>query len=501
MPNSWDNDEPTDKELWDELGHTVDTRRQDIYLTLGQRAFFAEKFDTAIVMFEKSRDLAETLFLSREKYMSMYWMTRCYQSLNDWDKVFEIFTEFETHGPAELEAEDLAHMLQAKGYAYKERRQAIDAIATFQLAETYARECGAHYLVCDDAIQRAHVHALLREYNVARDILRATLEYAREEASVPLAARVQMNLGRVYLQAGDFPAAIVTIEDAVSTLESIEDDQFIKEARLIRAAAYGRNGDIARAAGLLAELEKSLNPWDIEVRASIELMRAELSSDPAEATVLHKKARALAANDGRHHFVHVVDINMAVVMAESGDLEGAERLLRSVMESAEKFDDQEVINEARVRLASIVVEVGRPDEALSMMSTLSIASFGDDTSGWQRFALVRSAALLLVGDIDEAEQAVTVIMNLDRTVSNLAMIAEAYWITSQIEEKRNGRTPIWEHMLSASVAMLLQAGNVEMATERSRDLVPAATSGVTIPPAPLATPDKLLDDVTSENGE
>jgi tetratricopeptide (TPR) repeat protein len=452
-------------------------------------------------MFEKSRELAETLLLSREKYMSMYWMTRCYRSLSDWDKVFEIFAEFETHGPAELESEDLAHMLQAKGYALKERRQALDAIEAFQLAETYARECGMHFMVCDDAIQRAHIHALLREYNVARDILLATLEYAREDASVPLAARVQMNLGRVYLQAGDFPAAIVTLEDAVSTLESIEDDQLIKEARLLRATAYGRNGDVARAEALFAELDTSLDPWDIEVRASIALARAVMSEDPSEVTVLHKKARALAANDGRHHFVHVVDINVAVMMAESGDLKGAERLLRSVMESAEKFDDQEVINEARVRLASILVEVGRPDEALSMMSTLSIASFGDDALGWQRFALVQSSALLLVGDTDEAEQSVTVIMNLDRSVPNLAMIAEAYWISSQVEEKRNGRTPRWERDLSASVVMMLHAGNAELATERSRDLVPTAASGVTIPRAPLATPDALLDDITSENAE
>ena len=450
-------------------------------------------------MFEKSRELAETLLLSREKYMSMYWMTRCYRSLSNWDKVFEIFAEFETHGPAELESEDLAHMLQAKGYALKERRQALDAIEAFQLAETYARECGAHFMVCDDAIQRAHIHALLREYNVARGILLATLEYAREDASVPLAARVQMNLGRVYVQAGDFPAAIVTLDDAVSTLESIDDDQLIKEARLLRATAYARNGDVGRAEVLFAELDISLDPWDIEVRASIALARAVMSEDPAEVTVLHKKARALAANDGRHHFVHVVDINVAVMMAESGDLESAERLLRSVMESAEKFDDQDVINEARVRLASILVEVGRPDEALSMMSTLSIASFGDDALGWQRFALVQASALLLVGDIDEAEQSVTVIMNLDRSVPNLAMIAEAYWISSQVEEKRNGRTPRWERELSASVVMLLHAGNAELATDRSRDLVPTAVSGVTIPRAPLATPDALLDDITSEN--
>jgi len=132
---------------------------------------------------------------------------------------------------------------------------------------------------------------------------------------------------------------------------------------------------------------------------------------------------------------------------------------------------------------------------------MSIATFGDDSSAWQRFALVHSAALLLVGEIDEAEQSVMVIMNLDRTWANLSMIAEAYWITSQIEEKRNGRTPQWEHMLSASVAMLLQSGNAELATERSRDLVPAAESAPSIPRQPLSTPNQLLDNINAESGE
>jgi hypothetical protein len=94
-----------------------------------------------------------------------------------------------------------------------------------------------------------------------------------------------------------------------------------------------------------------------------------------------------------------------------------------------------------------------------------------------------------------------VVMNLDRTWANLAMIAEAYWITSQIEEKRNGRTPQWEHMLSASVAMLLQSGNADLATERSRDLVPAAKSALGIPRQPLSTPNQLLDNINAESGE
>jgi hypothetical protein len=54
-------------------------------------------------------------------------------------------------------------------------------------------------------------------------------------------------------------------------------------------------------------------------------------------------------------------------------------------------------------------------------------------------------------------------------------------------------------MLSASVAMSLQSGNAELATERSRDLVPSSASAVTIPRPPLATPNALLDDINEEN--
>jgi tetratricopeptide (TPR) repeat protein len=501
MSNPWETNEPTDTQLWDELSDTVDARRQEIYVILGQRAHNANKHEDALALFDKSIELCELLGYTREKYFTMVSMTRCHRALKNWDKVFEIFDRLEERGLADLEVEDLAILFRSKGYAFNERRMALEAIEAFRIAEEYSRECGESYLACNDAIQRARIHALLREFTVARDLMLATLEYARVEAVVPLAAQVQLNLGRIYLQAADFPAAVVTLEDAVATFEAIEDDAYGKKARVALAAAHGRNGNIVRAEQLLVALDESLNPWDIELRASISLLRAELSVDPAEATAFHQKARALAANDGRRHFVNVVDINAAVIMAEAGDLVGAEKLLRAVIEAAEKFEDFDIINEARVRLASIVIELDRPEEALSLLSTMSIATFGDDSFAWQRFALVHSAALLLVGEIDEAEQSVTVIMNLDRTWANLAMIAEAYWITSQIEEKRNGRTPNWEHMLSASVAMLLQAGNAELATERARDLVPAAESAPDIPRQPLNTPNELLDNINEENGE
>jgi hypothetical protein len=56
-------------------------------------------------------------------------------------------------------------------------------------------------------------------------------------------------------------------------------------------------------------------------------------------------------------------------------------------------------------------------------------------------------------------------------------------------------------MLSASVAMLLQSGNADLATERSRDLVPAAKSALGIPRQPLSTPNQLLDNINAESGE
>ena len=501
MSNPWETNEPTDKELWDELTDTVDSRRQEIYVILGQRAFNANKYEEALALFDKSQELCETLGYTREKYFTMVGQARCHRQLKNWDKVFEIFTRFEERGLADLEPQDLAYMFRAKAFALKEQRRALDAIEAFRLAEKYSLECGESFLACNDAIQRARIHTLLREFNVARDLMLTTLEYARTEGVVPLAAQVQLNLGRIYLQAGDFPAAIVTLEDAAITFEAIEDELRGKKTQIALAAAYGRNGNLARAEQILVALDMSLNPWDTELRASVALLRAELSLDPAEAATFQKLARALAENEGRRHFVNVVDINAAVIMAEAGDLFGAEKMLRAVIESAEKFDDLDIINEARVRLASIVMELDRPDEALSLLSTLSIATFGDDTFAWQRFALVHSAALLLVGDIDEAEQSVTVIMNLDRTWANLAMIAEAYWITSQIEEKRHGRTPTWEHMLAASVAMLLQAGDAELATERARDLVPVADSSPAIPRRHIKTPNDLLDDVNAESDE
>jgi hypothetical protein len=60
-------------------------------------------------------------------------------------------------------------------------------------------------------------------------------------------------------------------------------------------------------------------------------------------------------------------------------------------------------------------------------------------------------------------------------------------------------------MLSASVAMTLQIGNAELATERSRDLVPDApqadNASRPIPRRPITSPDDLIEDITAENDE
>ncbi len=502
MSNPWATNEPTDDELWAELGDTVDARKQEIYVMLGHRNFHEKKFDAALALFEKGLELAESLGYTREKYFALQWMTRCHSELNNWEKVSEIFTLIEQSAVPELEAEDLAQLFRSKAFAMRERRRAIDAIEAFQVAENYSREIDDCMSACMDAVQRAKIHALLREYSIAREILESTLVYARDVSILPIASMVQYWLGKVYLESGEIGLAIPTLQDAVTCLESIDDEFHLNDAKLALGTALARGGDIAAADVVLTQLESVLKPWEIEVRSSILLTRTEMTTDPAEIASLHKSARAMALNDGSYHFVNVVDINIAVILAESGDLAGAEKLLRDAITSAERFDDQDIINEARVRLASVLIETGRSDEALVLLETMSIATFGDDTFGWQRFALVRSAASLQVGDIDDAEETVRVIMNLDRSWANLPMIAEAYWITSQIEERRHGRTAVWEHMLAVSIAMTLQMGNTGLATERSQDLVPESPNSERAIPRPtIVSPDGLIADINAQNDE
>lgn len=500
MSNPWETNDPTDDELWAELGDSVDARKQEIFFLLGHRNFHTKKYDAALALFEQSLELSEKLGYTREKFFSLQWMNRCHRELNNWDKVSEIFALIESSAVPELEAEDLAQLYRSKAFAMRERRRAIEAIEAFQIAESYSREIDDSISACLDAVQRAKIHALLREYAIAREILESTLVYAREESILPIAATVQYWLGKVYLESGDISLALPTLQDAVTCLESVDDDMNLNDAKLTLATALARAGEFSEADAILTELDVALKPWDTEIRSGILMTRSEMSVDPAEVTALFKKARAMALNDGGYHFVNVVDINIAVVMAESGDLAGAEQILNEVITSAERYDDQDIINEARVRLASIYVESDRSDKALALLETMSIATFGDDTFGWQRYALVRSAAALRVGDVDDAEETVRVIMNLDRTWANLAMIAEAYWITSQIEEHRHGRTTAWEHMLSASVALTLQVGNAALATERSRDLVPdALNSDRAIPRSPITSPEGLIRDINQKD--
>ncbi len=501
MSKHWEPEpEPTEKELLDELPDAGDARKQDIYMTLGQMSYEKSKWDDALMYFQFGLELAESLTMVREKYVAMSWMARTYVDLKEFDRAMEIFDQCEATAFADLEATDLGRLFRTKAFAMQEQRRALEALAAFTLSERYSREADEPIWASLDVKQRAGIHSILREFNTARDLLTAELEKAREIGHLQLAADLQNELGKVYIELGDFGAAVAILSDSVTCLEALDHAHaLLADARVTKATALGRAGRIAEALAVLDVVDESLPHWEFEVRTRSVLVRSEIVFDPEDAAQLRKKARAIALNVGQHHVVNVVDVNIAVVMAEMGDVAGAEKTLRAVIESATTYDDQEIINEARVRLASILIESARADEALELLGTMSITTFGDDTFGWQRFALVQSMALLMVGNIDESEQAVAVIMNLERTWPNLPMIAEAYWITSQIEDRRNGRTTDWEHMLSASVAMLLQAGNVELATERSRELVPNSDSTVTIPRAPMLSPAELLTDINEEN--
>ncbi|MFZ9629669.1 MAG: MBL fold metallo-hydrolase, partial [Ilumatobacteraceae bacterium] len=74
----------------------------------------------------------------------------------------------------------------------------------------------------------------------------------------------------------------------------------------------------------------------------------------------------------------VADVNMAMQLVQEGNLPTAERHLRRALASAVEHDDTNIEQETRIRLAALLVEDGRFEEALDQLGALADVHFGDD---------------------------------------------------------------------------------------------------------------------------
>jgi hypothetical protein len=123
MFNPFETNEPTDKQLWDELGDAVDARRQEIYFMLGQRAHHANKDEQALALFDKSLELCETI--AREMpveqlagrpavfvpliRMRLWEQTRSPVPERDWAKVETLINDLENAKPASPSSRAATH--------------------------------------------------------------------------------------------------------------------------------------------------------------------------------------------------------------------------------------------------------------------------------------------------------------------------------------------------------------------------------------------------------
>ena len=128
-----------------------------------------------------------------------------------------------------------------------------------------------------------------------------------------------------------------------------------------------------------------------EAAAVYDKMFASLATVPEAAT---QEAQVLVNEYGSTPYAALAELAMAKLKVEAGDSAAAMEHLRKAMASAKMPEIQEV---ARLRLARLTADGGKPDEALALLAEVN----GFSASGEE----VRGDILLAQGKRDEAKAA------------------------------------------------------------------------------------------------
>ncbi|HKW41990.1 MAG TPA: hypothetical protein VJN39_12140 [Gemmatimonadales bacterium] len=117
-------------------------------------------------------------------------------------------------------------------------------------------------------------------------------------------------------------------------------------------------------------------------------------------------AGALAAASGDHHSELLSRIGRVRVVTSRGNLKDAERSLRDVLADAERLADRDAEARARQELAVVLSTQGQPVEAIPQ--EWRAFQLYDDELSRMRVLTDVGIMLLMVGDVDGAERALTV---------------------------------------------------------------------------------------------
>ena len=320
------------------------------------------------------------------------------------DEALAAFTRAEALHTAAGRVEGVAEVLYQRAVAFDRADRTEDATQALQQALALAESAGSRYLRAAILLRTSAIAGAQGRYDEAADAARDALEIGRDYEG--LTAFGLVDLGNVYLYAGQRDRAEATFEDALQRAQRARARRAEARARLALGALQVSRGDAASAeANATAALEyyrqagfDNLQRTALTVRAAAQQAAGRLADAQAsyESLLAMATERGAPSQIAQQHFqlANVLQARERYVEA----LDHCERALTAYRALDAPYD----VAHSHLQKADLLWRLGRYDEAGREVDAAAGAAAGSTEELRRHGLLIRANAALAQGAPDRA---------------------------------------------------------------------------------------------------
>lgn len=365
-----------------------------------------------------------------------------------------------------------------------------NALTQYDRAIAFAQEQGSTFHSAMNLWQKAKIQLTLNHSREALETLHRAVDDARESENLALAADILADISTA-------ESRLMLPRDALA---------HAREAKLLLEDAFPIPGIGQRVKYAEAQAEIAASNWGAATFLLRELldethgyMKAKIliklsETDHANSATWESRAYSIAKNLKATDLINHLEINRAMAQPPKVAIPVLDTLVGAVTD----FEDDEVINRAKLALARKHLDDGNAAKAVEALSYLTAEHFGDDMNLVLTFEVLSADAMIANGEFSKAYAIAASLSRLDRTVELVSAVAEGYWQRARIELETRGPTREWERLAHASIAYSARAHDYDLVDERTQVLQGVSPSESASYRAPINTVEALLDDIQNE---